>query len=411
MGVITYFPINTATVPELPPLIATDLDAAEKHLIEITENTGTSIAPVYGSGASKNVPLDQFKSLCGLNRKRFFEKCDRHVLVYSSLTDEDEYDGTYMPFEITPDMQGYYLAMHLLSADGKTNDALLWGNNLAFDFKFAGTFPDGFAIRIQPLTLGASKTNVSQFYLTSGKTYDFVYNLELDHWAIDEMQNVCHPSMTYLPNYKGVGDFIYLTNSNHTYVYKYGTWSSPAKKCILPATNLWRARKIEILIDRDIPNDPAFGPFFYPQFYAEATGLNDYVADFDPVFLKTLNGQIIWVVFPATSTGLVTIDIGRGVQKVYIDGIQANSGDIIHDTPNIIYQFSYEVVIDGGTGLENIADSKWNFDKFIDQPDTIDGDSIWRFPYGVSGIKKGSSVVFESDGFGSISVVDMNIII
>jgi hypothetical protein len=278
---------------------------------------------------------------------------------------------------------------------------------LAIDLQFTGTFPDGFCIRIQPMTLGGSKCNISEFFLTSGKAYDFVYSLDEDHWAIDELQNLCHPIVTYLPNYQGNSDYIFLTNTNHTYVYKYGHRFTPAKKCKLLPTNLWRGRQIRVYVDIDAPNASEFGQFFYPTPYAIATGTNDYECVFVPSFLGYREGTVIWVQMPSDSSGLVTIDAGAtdvlqvGAKKVYVDATQGTTRDFLED---IIYEFVWDSALDSTNG-------GWQFTKIIDQPDLIEGENVWRFPYGVSGIKKGSYVVFESDGFGSIKIADMNIII
>lgn len=395
MGIITALPITTTSIPELPVYGSVNEDAAKKDLIEITKNTGTSGSPVYDSGGSRKIPLDEFKLIAG-GKPRFFEKYEKWDLVISSLNGVDYYHN----FTITPAMQGYYLQMHLNGSDGNNNQALIWGQNIAFKFNFTGTFPDGFCIRIQPLTLGGSKCNLFDYYLTSGKAYDFVYDLELDHWAVDELQNVCHKSSTYLPLYGGSGD-LFLTNSNHTYIFKIGDFSYPNKIFFLPKTSLWRGRKITIFIDRDVPNDKLFGPLFYPTPYALATGLNAYSASFTPV-ATAYKDKIIWVKFPADSTGLVTIDAGFGAKKAYIVGVQLGSGDIISTN---IYQFHYDVDLDsanGGWVLDNAT---------VPQPDTIEGELFWRFPFGTSGVKRGSYVVFESEGYGSIKISDMNIII
>lgn len=412
MGTISGFPIETSTIPELPVYGSVNEDASKKDLIEITKNSGTSGSPVYASDASKKIPLDEFKTLAG-QKPRFFEKYDKYELVFSSLSDMSD-NGRYETFDITPAMHGYYLQMHIVGADNGANENLIWGNNVAWDFNFTGTFPDGFCVRIQPLTLGGSKCNVSEFYLSSAKTYDFVYNLELDHWAIDEMNNICHPQCTYLPMYVGRGYNLILTNSNHTYIFKVlSSSASPStKNYILPPTSVWKGRKIEVLLETNTPNSTTYGPWFYPTAYVVLTGSNNYVGDFDPEIpigeaSNYIEGQIVWGKVPSDSSGLVTLDAGNGAKKVYIAGAQANAGDLLaEDLPDEsgIYQFSYDPDLDSANG-------GWVVDKSIKQPDLIEGDTFWRFPYGVSGCKKGSYIVFESEGFGSIKIVDMNIII
>ena len=397
MGIITALPITTTSIPELPVYGSVNEDAATKDLIEITKNTGSSGMPIYDTGGSRRIPLDEFKLLAG-GKPRFFEKYDKYDLVISSMVGGVDY---YYNFTITPAMQGYYLQMHLDGADA--SDRQIYSNNIAFKFNFTGTFPDGFCIRIQPLTLGGSKCNLFDYYLTSGKTYDFVYDLELNHWAVDELQNVCHKSNTYLPLYNpdSLGNDLYLTNSNHTYIFRIGNDTPTTKGFYLPPTALWRGRKITIYIDKDVPNAKSFGPFFYPTPYALATGLNAYSAAFTPV-VTAYKDKIIWVKFPADSTGLVTIDAGFGAKKAYIVGVQLGSGDILSTN---IYQFHYDIDLDstnGGWVLDNAT---------VPQPDTIEGELSWRFPFGTSGVKRGSYVVFESEGYGSIKISDMNIII
>lgn len=397
MGIITALPITTTSIPELPVYGSVNEDAATKDLIEITKNTGSSGMPIYDTGGSRRIPLDEFKLLAG-GKPRFFEKYDKYDLVISSMVGGVDY---YYNFTITPAMQGYYLQMHLDGADA--SDRQIYSNNIAFKFNFTGTFPDGFCIRIQPLTLGGSKCNLFDYYLTSGKTYDFVYDLELNHWAVDELQNVCHKSNTYLPLYNpdSLGNDLYLTNSNHTYIFRIGNNTLTTKGFYLPPTALWRGRKITIYIDKDVPNAKSFGPFFYPTPYALATGLNAYSAAFTPV-VTAYKDKIIWVKFPADSTGLVTIDAGFGAKKAYIVGVQLGSGDILSTN---IYQFHYDIDLDstnGGWVLDNAT---------VPQPDTIEGELSWRFPFGTSGVKRGSYVVFESEGYGSIKISDMNIII
>ena len=397
MGIITALPITTTSIPELPVYGSVNEDAATKDLIEITKNTGSSGMPIYDTGGSRRIPLDEFKLLAG-GKPRFFEKYDKYDLVISSMVGGVDY---YYNFTITPAMQGYYLQMHLDGADA--SDRQIYSNNIAFKFNFTGTFPDGFCIRIQPLTLGGSKCNLFDYYLTSGKAYDFVYDLELDHWAVDELQNVCHKSSTYLPLYNPdfLGNDLYLTNSNHTYIFRIGNDTPTTKGFYLPPTALWRGRKITIYIDKDVPNAKSFGPFFYPTPYALATGLNAYSAAFTPV-VTAYKDKIIWVKFPADSTGLVTIDAGFGAKKAYIVGVQLGSGDILSTN---IYQFHYDIDLDstnGGWVLDNAT---------VPQPDTIEGELSWRFPFGTSGVKRGSYVVFESEGYGSIKISDMNIII
>mgnify|MGYP003499286831 FL=1 len=397
MGIITALPITTTSIPELPVYGSVNEDAATKDLIEITKNTGSSGMPIYDTGGSRRIPLDEFKLLAG-GKPRFFEKYDKYDLVISSMVGGVDY---YYNFTITPAMQGYYLQMHLDGADA--SDRQIYSNNIAFKFNFTGTFPDGFCIRIQPLTLGGSKCNLFDYYLTSGKAYDFVYDLELDHWAVDELQNVCHKSSTYLPLYNPdfLGNDLYLTNSNHTYIFRIGNNTLTTKGFYLPPTALWRGRKITIYIDKDVPNAKSFGPFFYPTPYALATGLNAYSAAFTPV-VTAYKDKIIWVKFPADSTGLVTIDAGFGAKKAYIVGVQLGSGDILSTN---IYQFHYDIDLDstnGGWVLDNAT---------VPQPDTIEGELSWRFPFGTSGVKRGSYVVFESEGYGSIKISDMNIII
>ena len=397
MGIITALPITTTSIPELPVYGSVNEDAATKDLIEITKNTGSSGMPIYDTGGSRRIPLDEFKLLAG-GKPRFFEKYDKYDLVISSMVGGVDY---YYNFTITPAMQGYYLQMHLDGADA--SDRQIYSNNIAFKFNFTGTFPDGFCIRIQPLTLGGSKCNLFDYYLTSGKAYDFVYDLELDHWAVDELQNVCHKSSTYLPLYNpdSLGNDLYLTNSNHTYIFRIGNDTPTTKGFYLPPTALWRGRKITIYIDKDVPNAKSFGPFFYPTPYALATGLNAYSAAFTPV-VTAYKDKIIWVKFPADSTGLVTIDAGFGAKKAYIVGVQLGSGDILSTN---IYQFHYDIDLDstnGGWVLDNAT---------VPQPDTIEGELSWRFPFGTSGVKRGSYVVFESEGYGSIKISDMNIII
>lgn len=406
MGTITTFPITTSTIPELDAYGSVNNATKATDLIEEAKNIGTVEAPIWVSVKST---IEEFKTRHNLGGEpRFFEKYDKYELVYSSMSVLS--DGDYKSFDITPSMHGYYLQMHIVGADNGANENLLWGNNIAWDFNFTGTFPDGFCVRIQPLTLGGSKCNVSEFYLTSAKTYDFVYNSELDHWAIDEMNNICHPQCTYLPMYQGTGTSLILTNSNHTYIFKVLTSASasPTKNYILPPTSVWKGRKIEVLIDTNTFNNAAYGPFFYPTPYALLTGTNDYVGVFSPVISSYIKGQIVWGKVPTDSSGLVTLDAGAGAKKAYISGVQANTGDLLAENIGVgesgIYQFSYDPDLDSANG-------GWVVDKSIKQPDLIEGDSVWRFPYGISGCKKGSYIVFESEGFGSIKIVDMNIII
>ena len=452
MGIITALPITTTSIPELPVYGSVNEDAATKDLIEITKNTGSSGMPIYDTGGSRRIPLDEFKLLAG-GKPRFFEKYDKYDLVISSMVGGVDY---YYNFTITPAMQGYYLQMHLDGADA--SDRQIYSNNIAFKFNFTGTFPDGFCIRIQPLTLGGSKCNLFDYYLTSGKAYDFVYDLELDHWAVDELQNVCHKSSTYLPLYNpdSLGNDLYLTNSNHTYIFRIGNNTLTTKGFYLPPTALWRGRKITIYIDKDVPNAKSFGPFFYPTPYALATGVNAYSAVFTPV-ITAFRDKIIWIKFPANSTGLVTIDAGFGAKKAYNASlVQLGSGDIIGGFYWPVYQFHYDVnldpvnipsgsillgvtyevtgvgtiIYDGntynvgqiftGTATTTYATTGasviqrqggWVLDNdTVPQPDTIEGELSWRFPFGTSGVKRGSYVVFEAD-YNSIKISDMNIII
>jgi hypothetical protein len=401
MGTITAFPITTTSIPELPVYGSVNEDAATKDLIEITKNTGSSGMPIYDTGGSRRIPLDEFKLLAG-GKPRFFEKYEKWDLVISSMVGGVDY---YYNFTITPSMQGYYLQMHLNGADA--SDRQIYSNNIAFKFNFTGTFPDGFCIRIQPLTLGGSKCNLFDYYLTSGKAYDFVYDLELDHWAVDELQNVCHKSSTYLPLYNPdfLGNDLYLTNSNHTYIFRIGNDTPTTKGFYLPPTALWRGRKITIYIDKDVPNAKSFGPFFYPTPYALATGVNAYSAVFTPI-LTAFRDKIIWIKFPANSTGLVTIDAGFGAKKAYnnLGSVQLGAGDIIGGAYWPVYQFHYDLDLDSANG-------GWVLDsETVPQPDTIEGELSWHFPYGTSGVKRGSYVVLESD-YNSIKISDMNIII
>jgi len=401
MGTITGLPIETSTIPELDAY-GSVVDAAKgKDLIELAKNSGTAESPVYAAGDSVKSTIDEFKERYGLGgQPRFFEKYDKYELVYSSMSLLA--DGAYKTFEITPAMHGYYLQMHVTY-----NIPTLNYSNIAWQFDFTGTFPDGFCVRIQPLAIGGSKTNITDFYLTSGKAYDFVYNLEMDYWTVDELQNISSQDNGFLPQYSGdSNNIIALTNSNYTYLFKIGSWEATSRSFVLLPTSLWRGRYIKIFIDRDSPNSTGFGPFFYPTPYSVATGANDYTATYLPAFVEYKRGQIVWMKILADSTGLVTLDAGLGAKKVYISGVQAGSGDLLGESGGIsgIYELSYDPDLDSANG-------GWNYVKDIEQPDTIEGDTFWRFPYGVSGIKRGSYVVFESEGFGSIKIVDMNIII
>lgn len=408
MGTINSLPIQTTKIDELPIYGVVDLDAKKKDLIEISKNSGDSSSPIYATGGSRKIPIDEFQKLIGQS-PRFFEKHDYYELVYSSLIGENSYDGKFMPFEITNDMRGHYLTMELVNSQDGTNNNLIWSNNLAWDFQFVGVFDDGFCIRINSITLGGSKTNVSDKYLTSGKTFDFVYNLDQDVWVIDELQSINNPSISYLPMYNsepsvGYGYKILLTNSNHTYIFNGNNFSSPgptSRKYTLPPTNVWKGRYIRILIDSDGYNSKDYGPVFYPTPFAILSGVNNYVGAFNPIIDTYYDRMIVQCKFVNYPTNLVTIDAGAGSRKVYLGNVQAGIGNF--DAVQL-YQFRYDKTLDSNVG-------GWAFEKTVLSNDFIEGEGMWKFPYGTSGIKKGSYVVFESDGFGAIKISDMNIII
>lgn len=401
MGIIVSLPITTTKIDELPIYGTVDADAKKKDLIEISKNSGTSSSPVYAVGGSRKIPLDEFQSLIG-QAPRFFEKFDIHEFLLSSFGTGSDFDGLYEDFEITPEMHGYYLQMHLLFVSGGSNGNMIWANNRAFNIKFNGVFPDGFCIRLDLVSLGGSKTNVTDKYLTSGKIYDFVYHLETETWGVAEMVNIENPHQTILPTYEGDDNLrLILTNTNHTYIFKLiASWTATKQFILLPS-NLWRGKKITIYIDDDFDSTKENSPKLYTTPYAECTGTNTYTGVFEPILTVALEGLVVWVKVANNSTGLVTIDAGFGAKKAYVDGIQANTGDILN---TIIYEFKYDETLDTANG-------GWSFVKEIHQRDLIEDLSSWQFPFGENGVKKGSYVVFESDGHGTIKIADMNIVL
>lgn len=402
MGVIGSLPINTTKIDELPIYGTVDSDAKKKDLIEISKNSGTSGSPVYAVGGSRKIPLDEFQSLIG-QAPRLFEKYDKYEVVFSTFTDIDEsFDGKFEEFEVTPEMQGYYLRMEVVTSNNGGNNNLIWGNNRGWLLNFVGTFPDGFAVRIEVISLGASKCDISDKYLTSGKVYDFVYNLEAEEWSINELENLENPVTTYLTMYKGDSPYrLILTNTNHSYLFKIHSIGAEVKELFLLPTSLWRGRKIAIYIDNDFISTKELCPAFYPTPYADCTGTNDYTGVFVPIIDTALNGLQVWVKFANEPSGVCTLDAGFGAKKMYISGVQVTTGDIYS---YIIYQYHYDETLDSANG-------GWAFDREIAQRDLIDGETSWKFPFGESGAKKGSYVVFESDGFGSIKIADMNIVL
>ncbi|MCV6900760.1 hypothetical protein OE165_27385, partial [Escherichia coli] len=82
-------------------------------------------------------------------------------------------------------------------------------------------------------------------------------------------------------------------------------------------------------------NNAAYGPYFYPTPYAVLTGSNNYAGAFAPNISSYIKDQIVWGKVPTDSTGLVTLDAGAGAKKVYLDGVQATTGDLLAENIGI----------------------------------------------------------------------------
>ena len=70
MGTINSLPISTTKIDELPIYGVVDLDAKKKDLIEISKNSGDSSSPIYATGGSRKIPIDEFQKLIGQSDRK-----------------------------------------------------------------------------------------------------------------------------------------------------------------------------------------------------------------------------------------------------------------------------------------------------------------------------------------------------